>query len=218
MLPARSFGGAFPTQWIESQWIHRWALGVRRFWADKDGQYHYYLVLRDPLGNTRVTFSDLNNDDKINEKEEVIQINNYYAFGLNFLFELGMNFGFRKQLHSGMWISDFGNSSILECGFRISETDPFWNVDFGFRKQLHSGMWISDFGNSSILECGFRISETAPFWNVDFGFRKQLHSGMWILDFGNRHIPKSEIHIPKSPKFIRRNLGCQPLVYWQLCH
>jgi hypothetical protein len=188
MLPARSFGGAFPTQWIESQWIHRWALGVRRFWADKDGQYHYYLVLRDPLGNTRVTFSDLNNDDKINEKEEVIQINNYYAFGLNFLFELGM-----KDMR-------------------------FRNVDFGFRKQLHSGMWISDFGNSSILECGFRISETAPFWNVDFGFRKQLHSGMWILDFGNRHIPKSEIHIPKSPKFIRRNLGCQPLVYWQLCH
>jgi hypothetical protein len=25
----------------------------------------------------------LNHDDEINEKEEIIQINNYYAFGLN---------------------------------------------------------------------------------------------------------------------------------------
>jgi hypothetical protein len=50
---------------------------------NKDGQFKYYFVLRDHLGNTRVTFSDLNNDDEINEKEEIIQINNYYAFGLN---------------------------------------------------------------------------------------------------------------------------------------
>ncbi len=39
--------------------------------------------MRDHLGNTRVTFSDLNNDDEINIKEEIIQINNCYAFGLN---------------------------------------------------------------------------------------------------------------------------------------
>ena len=50
---------------------------------DKDIPFKYYFVLRDHLGNTRVTFSDLNNDDQVSEKDEIIQINNYYAFGLN---------------------------------------------------------------------------------------------------------------------------------------
>jgi hypothetical protein len=50
---------------------------------DKDGQFKYYFVLRDHLGNAQVTFSDLNQGDKINEKEKVIQNNNYYSFDIN---------------------------------------------------------------------------------------------------------------------------------------
>jgi RHS repeat-associated protein len=77
--------------------------------ADKDGQYHYYFVLRDHLGNTRVTFSDLNNDDKINEKEELIQINNYYAFGLNMEGNWNGKDGANKYQYNGKeWNDDFG--------------------------------------------------------------------------------------------------------------
>jgi hypothetical protein len=50
---------------------------------DEKGTFQYYFVLRDHLGNTRVTFADLNQDDAINEKEEIVQINHFYAFGLN---------------------------------------------------------------------------------------------------------------------------------------
>ncbi len=44
-------------------------------------QYHY--VLKDHLGNTRVTFADLNNNNTIDPNTEINQINHYYPFGLN---------------------------------------------------------------------------------------------------------------------------------------
>ncbi len=44
-------------------------------------QYHY--TLKDHLGNTRVTFADLNNSNSIDPNTEINQINHYYPFGLN---------------------------------------------------------------------------------------------------------------------------------------
>ena len=38
--------------------------------------------LRDHLGNTRISFSDLNSDGKIDVPSEILQENQYYAFGL----------------------------------------------------------------------------------------------------------------------------------------
>jgi RHS repeat-associated protein len=75
---------------------------------DKDGQFKYSFVLRDHLGNTRVTFSDLNNDDEINEKEEIIQINNYYAFGLNMEGNWNGANGANKYQYNGKEWNDFG--------------------------------------------------------------------------------------------------------------
>jgi RHS repeat-associated protein len=76
---------------------------------DENGQFHHYFVLRDHLGNTRVTFSDLNNDDEINEKEEMIQINNYYAFGLNMEGNWNGKDGANKYQYNGKeWNDDFG--------------------------------------------------------------------------------------------------------------
>jgi RHS repeat-associated protein len=73
---------------------------------DENGQFHHYFVLRDHLGNTRVTFSDLNNDDEINEKEEVIQINNYYAFGLNMEGNWNGKDGANKYQYNGKELND----------------------------------------------------------------------------------------------------------------
>ena len=44
-------------------------------------QYNY--TLKDHLGNTRVTFADLNNSNTIDPNTEINQINHYHPFGLN---------------------------------------------------------------------------------------------------------------------------------------
>jgi RHS repeat-associated protein len=79
---------------------------VRR---DENGAFHYYFVLRDHLGNTRVTFSDLNDDDKIDEYKEILQINHYYAYGLNMEGNWNGKDGTHKyQYNEKEWNDDFG--------------------------------------------------------------------------------------------------------------
>ena len=46
------------------------------------GVFEYEYVLRDHLGNTRATFSDVNNDGVVTSTD-IKQINHYYPFGLN---------------------------------------------------------------------------------------------------------------------------------------
>ena len=53
--------------------------GVTR---NTDGTYAQEYVLRDHLGNTRITFKDKNNDGTIRDTD-IVQINHYYPFGLN---------------------------------------------------------------------------------------------------------------------------------------
>ena len=48
-----------------------------------DGAFQYNYTLKDHLGNTRVTFADLNNSGTIDPNTEINQINHYYPFGLN---------------------------------------------------------------------------------------------------------------------------------------
>jgi RHS repeat-associated protein len=86
---------------------------------DKDGPFKYYFVLRDYLGNTRVTFSDLNNDDAINEKEEIIQINNYYAFGLNMEGNWNGASGTNKYQYNGKELNDDFGLNWNDYGFRM---------------------------------------------------------------------------------------------------
>jgi RHS repeat-associated protein len=45
--------------------------------------WQYEYVLRDHLGNTRVTFADINGNGLIDPNTEINQINHYYPFGLN---------------------------------------------------------------------------------------------------------------------------------------
>jgi len=46
-----------------------------------EGAYRYEYSLKDHLGNTRVTFADVNNDGKVVE-EEILQEEHVYPFGL----------------------------------------------------------------------------------------------------------------------------------------
>ncbi len=75
---------------------------------NNSGTYGYEYVLRDHLGNTRVTFGDADNSGTI-ANSEIKQINSYYPFGLNME---GPGFGVaganKYQYNGKEWNNDFG--------------------------------------------------------------------------------------------------------------
>jgi RHS repeat-associated protein len=74
-----------------------------------DGSYMHEYVLRDHLGNTRVTFKDIGNDGTINDvKTEITQINSYYPFGMNMDGNINGAAGKNKYQYNGKeWNDDF---------------------------------------------------------------------------------------------------------------
>ena len=73
-----------------------------------DDKFLQEYVLRDHLGNTRVTFTDADNDGNINEKD-IKQINMYYPFGLNAEGNWNGAAGSNKYQYNGKeWNDDFG--------------------------------------------------------------------------------------------------------------
>ena len=73
-----------------------------------DDKFLQEYVLRDHLGNTRVTFTDADNDLIVNEKN-IKQINNYYPFGLNMEGNWNGAAGSNKYQYNGKsWEDDFG--------------------------------------------------------------------------------------------------------------
>ena len=69
---------------------------------------HEY-VLRDHLGNTRVSFNDPNNDGTINNVvTDITQLNSYYPFGLNMRSNVNGAAGNNKYQYNGKeWNDDF---------------------------------------------------------------------------------------------------------------
>jgi RHS repeat-associated protein len=89
------------------------------------GEYRYDYVINDHLGNARVTFSDFNEDGKIQYLTEIMQENHYYPFGLNM---------------EGLWTYGYGSSLAnrfqyngKERGDEIVLDDPVrdFDVEFG---------------------------------------------------------------------------------------
>ena len=73
-----------------------------------DGSFLHEYVLRDHLGNTRVTFSDADNDGTV-VVSDVQQINSYYPFGLNMDGNFNGAGGKNKYAYNGKeWNDDFG--------------------------------------------------------------------------------------------------------------
>jgi RHS repeat-associated protein len=88
-------------------------------------EYRYDYVINDHLGNARVTFSDFNEDGKIQYLTEIMQENHYYPFGLNM---------------EGLWTYGYGGSIAnrfqyngKERGDEIVLHDPVrdFDVEFG---------------------------------------------------------------------------------------
>jgi RHS repeat-associated protein len=80
--------------------------GLRR---GTDGVWRQEFVLRDHLGNTRTTYSDLDGNGTINPHTEMSQINHYYSFGLNMEANWNGAQGTNKNQYNGKeWNDDFG--------------------------------------------------------------------------------------------------------------
>ncbi len=70
--------------------------------------YQHEYVLRDHLGNTRVSFRDKNNDGIVGDTD-ITQINHYYPFGLNMEGNWNGAAGTNKYQYNGKeWNDDFG--------------------------------------------------------------------------------------------------------------
>ena len=68
----------------------------------------YKYTLKDHLGNTRVTYSDKNNDGLVGVSD-IEQVNHYYAFGLNMEGSWnGADGAFKNQYNGKEWNDDFG--------------------------------------------------------------------------------------------------------------
>ena len=96
-----------------------------------DGSFVYEYDMKDHLGNTRVTFSDVNNDWTIDPNTEVSQINHYYPYGLNMVGNWnGQNGQNKYQYNNKEWNDDYG-LGWNDYGARFY--DPavvrWWNLD-----------------------------------------------------------------------------------------
>jgi hypothetical protein len=69
--------------------------------------YRYEYNLRDHLGNTRVTFADLNNDGAVTPAE-ILQENHYYPFGANIEGLTSAAAANKYQYNGKEWNADFG--------------------------------------------------------------------------------------------------------------
>ena len=96
-----------------------------------NGSFVYEYDMKDHLGNTRVTFSDVNNDWTIDPNTEVSQINHYYPYGLNMVGNWnGQNGQNKYQYNNKEWNDDYG-LGWNDYGARFY--DPavvrWWNLD-----------------------------------------------------------------------------------------
>ena len=109
-----------------------------------DGSYQHEYVLRDHLGNTRVTFSDANNDGVVGSTD-IKQINSYYPFGLNMESNFNGAAGKNKYAYNGKeWNDDFGlgwndyGARFYDpAGVRWWSIDPSSEKDYGWNPYVY---------------------------------------------------------------------------------
>ena len=80
------------------------------------GTYSYEYHLKDHLGNTRVAYSDANNNGSI-EGDEILQVTDYYPFGMRHEIEGYPNHANQKYLYNGKELQE--ETGWYDYGFRF---------------------------------------------------------------------------------------------------
>ncbi len=102
----------------------------RLYFADGVGRYEY--TLSDHLGNNRVTFSDLNGNNVIEEATELLQENHFYPFGLEMKGNFVENTGRKeKYLFNGNELQDDFGLNTYDFVNRMYDpaVGRFWQID-----------------------------------------------------------------------------------------
>ena len=131
--------------------------------VNNSGVYTYEYVLRDHLGNTRVTFGDADNNGIV-ENSDIKQINSYYPFGLNME---GPGFGVagaNKYQFNGIELNtDFG-LNINTAFFRgyDAAVGRWWQVDPkpSFTESIYLGMGNNPVRYSDMLGDSIGLSSS----------------------------------------------------------
>ncbi len=111
--------------------------------VNNSGVYTYEYVLRDHLGNTRVTFTDANSDGLVS-KTDIKQENHFYPFGLNMEGSWSGAAGANKYQFNGIELNtDFGldlNTAFYR-GYDAA-VGRWWQVDPkpNFAESVYVGM------------------------------------------------------------------------------
>ena len=142
-----------------------------------DDKFLQEYVLRDHLGNTRVTFTDVDNDLLVNEKN-IKQINNYYPFGLNMEGNWNGAAGSNKKQYNGKeWNDDFGLG---------------WN-DYGFRMYDPAMLrWV----------CIDPLVEKHTSWT---GYNYVLNNPLKFIDLDGRDTTQRKEAIAKAQEYVDGN-------------
>ena len=138
-----------------------------------DGNYSwmgwvYKYALTDHLGNTRVVFSD-KDDDGIVGVTDIEQINNYYPFGLNMDGPWnGVNGAFKFQYNQKEWNSDLG-LNLNDYGARFYDpTVGRWNGVDAMSEKSYSWTPYRSFFNNPI-----RFYDKDGQYEIDPAFAKE---------------------------------------------
>ncbi len=141
--------------------------------------YRYEYILRDHLGNTRVTFADLNSNSEVDETE-ILQQNHYYPFGMNI--EGSWSRGTNKYQYNGKEIdNDFG-LDWYHYGFRMYDAaiGRFTGVD----------PISSDFPHVT----AYNYAENEPIVHIDlWGLQKTRYEMNQDRKFGSKEYARQTI-------------------------
>ncbi len=132
--------------------------------SNGSGGYQYVYKYRDIWGNTRITYADDNNDQKV-VKTEIRREQNYYPFGMQHKGYNSMSYGVKNNLktYQGQEFTEDLGLNTHEWRYRVSDpaTGRFWQIDplaekyvynstYAFQEnKLGSGVELEGLENSS---------------------------------------------------------------------
>jgi RHS repeat-associated protein len=105
--------------------------------------WQYEYTLKDHLGNSRVTFADLDNNGAINPLAEILQENHYYPFGLN---------------QEGKWLN---NAALPDTKYQYNGKEL--NEDLGLNWNDYGARWYdAAIGRWNAID---PLAMTTPTWS-----------------------------------------------------
>lgn len=136
------------------------------------------------MGNTRITFADLNNNNVVDVPGDILQENHYYPFGMNMNYSWMNNAGLQdtRYQYNGKELNDDYGLNLSDYGARWYDAGlvRWWSVDPMADQSAHTST--------------FMFSDNSPIIIID-------PNGMFSQDFLNAQAEGQERY--EKSRFIR---------------